>query len=192
MAFVPHRLEMFFDAELCPHYGWLFPESDTRVNVGLCVDAQRRSSRNVRDRFGAFLERHLGKRLAGARQVGDWRGHPILGTDWIEHVAPPGVLVVGEAARLVNVATGEGITNAIRSGMAAASAIARARPGTDPQAVAAGYTQLLRRRAGWGLLAGEVFCRVGATLVDAFTRVGSLTVASRLTHGVLATADEPA
>ena len=95
LSFVPHRLEMIFDAELAPQYGWLFPESDNRANIGLCIHRDRRRQRSIRDWFGSFLDRHFHQRLAGARQIGPWRGHPISTSVRIEHHAPPGVLVAG-------------------------------------------------------------------------------------------------
>src|SRR5262249_45843140 len=38
---VPFRsghVEMLFDPDLAPYYGWLFPESDTRVNIGITYE----------------------------------------------------------------------------------------------------------------------------------------------------------
>src|SRR5262244_95726 len=47
----PGRLDMIFDRRLAPLYGWMFPEAPTRVNIGICVDAQ--------DEYGRNVEHHL-------------------------------------------------------------------------------------------------------------------------------------
>ncbi|MBI5487537.1 MAG: NAD(P)/FAD-dependent oxidoreductase [Deltaproteobacteria bacterium] len=171
--FRPHVLEMFFDAELSPHYAWLFPESDDRVNVGLCVEADRHAGTPIREVFRRFLERHYATELAAARPLGEWRGHPMVVTDVVEHHAPAGVLLVGEACRLVNPATGEGISYAIESGLHAAGFVADALEyGGDPLAVAKRYERSLRWKLEPGLRGGELFRRWGVGLIDPLVRLG--------------------
>ena len=120
----PHTLDMIFDQEVAPLYGWMFPETNERVNIGICVDGQdesgEKSGKNLRSTFEGFLERHYGKRLAAARQVGKWKGHPIVYTTWIGNMTRPGALYLGEAARITHNATGEGIAQAMESGVFAA------------------------------------------------------------------------
>lgn len=167
IAIEPHLLEMYFDAGIAPHYGWLFPESDTRANVGICVDADRPDRGSVRALFARFLDRHFAGRLAGARLVGGWRGFPISVTATIRHHAPPGTLLAGEACRLANPATGEGIWYALRSGAIAADRVAWGlRTGADPAAVATAYQRRLRLVCGWSLRAGDLFRRFGMPLVE--------------------------
>ena len=36
--FRPHHVEMIFDRMLEPYYGWLFPETETRVNIGITYE----------------------------------------------------------------------------------------------------------------------------------------------------------
>jgi len=49
--FTPQQIEMIFDRNVAPLYGWLFPESDRRVNIGICIDGQdangQKTQRNV-------------------------------------------------------------------------------------------------------------------------------------------------
>ncbi|MBI4699701.1 MAG: geranylgeranyl reductase family protein [Deltaproteobacteria bacterium] len=128
VPFRPHVLELFYDRELLPHYGWLFPEAADRVNVGLCVAARGLGARSPQELLGRFLDRHLSERLRGAERLGPPRGRAIAAAG-----LPPaprrsdGVLFVGEAARLANPATGEGISFALASGELAARAIGLAR-----------------------------------------------------------------
>jgi geranylgeranyl reductase family protein len=175
IAFTPHVLEMYFDAEIAPHYGWLFPESDTRANVGLCADARRLAGRPVRDVFARFLDRHFAARCAGARLLGPWRGFPISVTAEIRHHAPPGTLLAGEACRLVNPATGEGISYATYSGALAARLVDEALGlGADPAAVARAYERRLRLRSEASLRAGEWFLRFGMPLVESAVHLGEV------------------
>ena len=128
-TFAPGQLEMIFDKDLAPLYGWLFPESNTRVNIGICVDGQdedgQKTTRNLRETFDRFLHKHYGEQLKTARQVGKLKGHPIVYTTWVGHVHSPGALFLGEAARITHNATGEGISQAMQSGVYAAEALSR-------------------------------------------------------------------
>ena len=108
-------VELFFDRELKPHYGWVFPESAGRVNVGLCF-APDKAKPNARQRFESFLERRLSQRLRGAQQIGGWIGHPVQVSSMPKQLTAPGVLRAGEAGWLADFATAEGIYHALVSG----------------------------------------------------------------------------
>jgi flavin-dependent dehydrogenase len=127
VAFEPGTIEMIFDRTLSPLYGWMFPESSSRVNIGITVDGGRigtaRELGNLRPVFAEFLQQHFDDRLRNARPVGRWCGHPIAYATWLRHGGAPGVLYVGEAVRLTNLATGEGISQAMQSGLFAADAL---------------------------------------------------------------------
>ncbi len=150
LEFTPRQIEMIFDRSVAPLYGWLFPETDRRVNIGICIDGQEedgRKRRHIRDVFARFLADHYGERLKGARQIGKLKGHPIVHTTWVGHCAEPGMLLLGEAARLTHNATGEGISQAMQSGLYAAEAIADVRAGrADEPAAWEAYTGKQRRR----------------------------------------------
>ena len=128
MPFLPNTLEMIFDKNLSPLYGWMFPETETRCNIGICMDGEgpdgRKTERNVREVFARFLEDHFRDRLRDARQIGKLKGHPISYTTWIRDLTAPGMLHLGEAARITHNATGEGIFQAMQSGLYAADALA--------------------------------------------------------------------
>ncbi len=158
----PDRMEMIYDRRLLPYYAWVFPESDRLVNIGLCHPG-RSGSLNLRGLFADILDDQLGARIRNARQVGALRGHPVSVASWIDRVAEPGALWVGEAARLVNPATCEGIYHAVASGLAASEAIARAASTrADVGLVGDHYLRTLRRRLGFGLAAGGAFRRIAA------------------------------
>ncbi len=108
-------VELFFDRELKPHYAWVFPETASRANVGLCFVPDK-AMPNARERFEAFLERRLAPRLRGAQQLGGWLGHPVNVSSFPRKLIAPGVLRAGEAGWLADFATAEGIYHALVSG----------------------------------------------------------------------------
>jgi flavin-dependent dehydrogenase len=122
VSFEPHHVEMVFDRMVSPCYGWLFPETPARVNIGICYE-DTDHSKNARALFSRFLEKHYKARLAGAHQIGDWKGHPISYSYDVGPLGSPGRLVIGEAGRMTHPATAEGIYQGMRSGMLAAEAL---------------------------------------------------------------------
>jgi len=122
VPFREHHVEMIFDRELRPLYGWLFPEGNGRVNIGIVYEDPRHE-KNARELFARFLDRQYKERLAGATQVGALKGHPIAYSYRIEGLTSPGRVVVGESGLLTHPATAEGISQGMRSGMMAAEAI---------------------------------------------------------------------
>jgi menaquinone-9 beta-reductase len=123
VPFRANHVEMVFDDAVLPYYGWLFPESERRVNIGICY-ADADHAKNARSLFAAFLDKHYTGRLAGATPIGEWKGHPISWSYKIDQLWSPGRLVIGEAGRMTHPATAEGIYQGMRSGMLAAEAIA--------------------------------------------------------------------
>lgn len=103
-----------------PGYGWVFPGEDGQANVGLGVGA--RGDR----RAGARAARDLSRFVAAAgldpsgieRTLGGWIKMGMVGTD----PARGRTILVGDAAGLVNSLQGEGISQALGSGRAAAEA----------------------------------------------------------------------
>jgi geranylgeranyl reductase family protein len=158
--FTPGQIEMIFDRNVSPLYGWLFPETERRVNIGICIDGQdsdgRKTRRNVRDVFRGFLADHYGARLARATQVGPFRGHPIVYTTWVGHCVTPGALHLGEAARVTHNATGEGISQAMQSGVFAADTVADVLSGRVSEEEAwKSYVWKHRKRFTLGFIAGH-------------------------------------
>lgn len=180
------RMEMIFDRRLLPCYAWVFPETDDRVNIGLCHPG-RSGSINLRTLFEEVLDDQFGPRIRAARRVGRLRGHPIAVTGWIDHVAAPGVLWVGEAARLVNAATGEGIYHALTSGTVAARRIAEAIAARrDPGDAGGAYAWSVRRELGIGLAAGAAFRRfLGGPGFRVLCRIGDNPLVRRVLARVL-------
>ncbi|MDJ0752982.1 MAG: geranylgeranyl reductase family protein [Ardenticatenaceae bacterium] len=117
------RFEFYFEGIPLPGYGWIFPLSETTANIGAGIfevrgRSRQQSAQAVLEQFIQLPKvKHM---LAHAKQVGPVRGFPIR-TDFAR--APTyaqNVLLVGEAAGLVNPLTGEGIDYALESGKMAA------------------------------------------------------------------------
>lgn len=109
-----------------PGYGWIFPGPDDRANVGLglATTADRRAGANAVRALPEFLQHLRALHLLDAPspsspRLGGWLKMGMVGTT----PAADRVLLVGDAAGLVNPMQGEGISQAMGSGRAAAEAI---------------------------------------------------------------------
>jgi geranylgeranyl reductase family protein len=115
--------------EAFPGYGWVFPAGSGRANVGLGIGvlADRSAARRATRDLAAFVEHarrlgvlgECGRTRPPTRPLGAWRKMGLVGTA----PARGRVLLVGDAAGLVNPLQGEGIAQAMDSGRAAAQAI---------------------------------------------------------------------
>ncbi|MCU1463627.1 MAG: geranylgeranyl reductase [Acidimicrobiales bacterium] len=112
-----------------PGYGWLFPGVGGRANVGLGLGvlSDRKAGARAAQDFDSFLEHlwrlgvvdaHLAPSSVRSR-LGGWLKMGMVGTT----PARGRVLLVGDAAGLVNPLQGEGISQAMQSGRAAAEAV---------------------------------------------------------------------
>ena len=108
--------EIVFGVDRQPSYAWSFDRGDGLSNIGygevLTPDRPPPSRRLLIER----LEQLLPGSTAGAT---DWRGHHLPLSSW--HWPHPGgrVLLVGDAAGLINPMTGEGIYTAVATGLIA-------------------------------------------------------------------------
>ena len=110
-----------------PGYGWMFPGPDGTANVGLGIGtrADRRAGAKAVRALPAYLEHlvHLGLLdrvpTPPTKKLGGWLKMGMVGTT----PAAGRVLLVGDAAGLVNPLQGEGIAQAMTSGRAAAEAV---------------------------------------------------------------------
>lgn len=149
-------VELFFDEPLRPHYGWIFPETSRRVNVGIVFDPNRDRG-NARARFDQFVGEKLGSRVKHATQLGRLVGHPVHVGWWPTDLVRHGTLVAGEAGQLVDSATAEGIFHGLSSGLHAARVggelLTR---GEEPTAERlAPYEWHVRKQLGWRMALGR-------------------------------------
>jgi geranylgeranyl reductase family protein len=121
------RYDFFFDSQLLPGYGWVFPVGAGRANVGVGILPVPWSTRRPTNRL---LEEFVARRsregtLRGAALAGPVKGYPLRIDYPATRSAGDNWVIVGEAAGLANPVTGEGIDLAIESGMIAAEILSR-------------------------------------------------------------------
>jgi flavin-dependent dehydrogenase len=114
------NFQLRFDGVPLPGYGWVFPVGKGVANVGVGF-LPRRRRRVAREVFDDFVRRAP---ISG-RQAGPVRGFPIRVDFLNSPTYGERVLLVGEAAGLVNPLTGEGIDYALESGLIAAQHLER-------------------------------------------------------------------
>ncbi|PRQ09994.1 NAD(P)/FAD-dependent oxidoreductase [Enhygromyxa salina] len=182
-----HTLEMIWDPLTLPYYGWLFPETSTRVNIGITYE-DGLDRKNARDLFDQFLDKHYAARLCGATQIGKWKGHPIVYTYRTGPLSSPGRVIVGEAGRMTHPATGEGISQAMRSGIYAAEAIAEVQAGaTSERAALARYERRCANSFLPSFWAGGLFRSVLRTpLLDYVVKAKNMPLVEAATARMLA------
>ena len=127
---LPHTVEFHFGAHFAPGYAWVFPLGDDSANVGVVVrtDRFKRRGASIEQLLREFIE---SKEMRSRRS--SWSNLDGVAT-WQLPLAVPrktqrafdGAVLAGDAARLVDALTGEGIHNAVVSGKLAADAVIRA------------------------------------------------------------------
>ena len=129
MSHLEGGVQCRFDGVPLPGYGWVFPLSATRANVGAGIFREGIAKwwmpETARAVFDAFIQTPaLRRMLDGATRDEPVKGFPIRVDFAHAPTFAERVAVVGEAAGLVNPVTGEGIDYALESGKMAARHIA--------------------------------------------------------------------
>jgi geranylgeranyl reductase family protein len=150
---------------LLPGYGWIFGVGDGTSNVGLGILDTSRAFRNVdyRQLLRRWLDSTRRVGISASRnphRAGARRALP-MGFNRTPHYSR-GLLLVGDAAALVNPFNGEGIAYAMESGEMAAEVIVQAidRPEQEHDRALAAYPQALDARYGGYYTLGRVFVQL--------------------------------
>ena len=126
---------MYFSEDSFPGYYWLFPTSATTANVGLgmVMETTPPSDGHLRTMLLELVERDpaLRSRLAGATIEGRVLGWPLSTYNHRAGLVDDGVMLVGDAAGLINPLNGEGIQYALLSGRWAGALAREALAGCD-------------------------------------------------------------
>lgn len=175
---------VWFEPGLLPGYAWCFPLAGSRANVGICLPRPPgspggRLAEAWRDALSAtFLDSLVGP---GAQLEGPVRSWPIpTGATTAGLVGAAGrVLYAGDAARVADPLSGEGVGQALETGIAAAEAILR-HGAAGPEAAASGYVsavrrKILREQRISAVIATAMSSPPGASAVVAATGTGRLT-----------------
>lgn len=152
------RLWVIFERDLLPGYAWVFPLPDGRANVGLAmVRGPGVTGKTLAAAWRGLLERPSLRRVLGPRATpeGPHRAWPIPSRLDPGRLAHGRVLFAGDAAGVVDPLTGEGIAQALETGMLAARAITHVpnppvghRSLFDPGSIATRYRTDVRRTLG--------------------------------------------
>jgi geranylgeranyl reductase family protein len=119
---------IWFDDDLYPGYGWMFPMASGLANVGVGVLSEtcHRFGLSIPQLFQAFIEklrsRHPG--CARIRLVGKPLGGVVKSYAAIDRNHFDGGVLIGDAGSFVDPMTGEGITQGMESALIAASTVA--------------------------------------------------------------------
>lgn len=149
---LPDRFNFYFEGVPLPGYAWAFPLSRSSANVGagfLRLPGSRgRRPATAQKALEEFLHHpRIAQMLEGARRVGPVKGFPLFVGFPAVPTQAPGLLVIGEAAGLVNPLTGEGVDSALESGKLAARHLVNMFAAGDlSPARLSEYGALLRRR----------------------------------------------
>lgn len=169
-------LELWRGNDLLPGYGWIFPLPGGLVNVGLgllntsphfgSVDCKRLLQdwvAGLPSEWGLVPERRIGKVRGGALPMGFSR----------KPVARPGLMLVGDAAGIVNPFNGEGIAYAMETGRTAAEVANEVASSGDPRGTRA-YAERLREAYEGYYILGRWFVRaIGhGVVMRSLTRYG--------------------
>jgi len=139
------RLWVLFEKDLLPGYAWVFPLPDGRANVGFGVlRSPDLNGKRLAAWWRDLLDRPTLREILGtnARPEGTHRAWPIPGALDEESLTHGPVLYVGDAAGAADPLTGEGIGQAIETGILAAEAIVR---GGDASEISARYRRGVHR-----------------------------------------------
>jgi len=121
------RTEIYFDKKYLPGYFWIFPLNDNVSNVGfgmLSEDVAQKKI-NIKKSFYDFIERSetLKEKFHAAQQEGGLMGCGLpLGSKWVK-MCGDNFILTGDAASLIDPASGSGIGNAVLSGKLAAQQV---------------------------------------------------------------------
>jgi geranylgeranyl reductase family protein len=123
-------IELHFLPEMLPGYFWIFPLPDGTVNVGVGIISSRVRQKkiNLREQMLHAIKTNpnIKDRFANATLVDKIQGWGLpMGMEQ-QPVSGNGYLLTGDAASLIDPFSGEGIGNALYSGMLAADALTKA------------------------------------------------------------------
>jgi geranylgeranyl reductase family protein len=157
------RQFILFERDLLPGYAWVFPLPDGRANVGFGVlRTAGVTGKKLKALWPDLLARPSMRKVLGpdAEPEDAHRAWPIPSSYDPNRLTDDRVLYVGDAASLVDPLTGEGIAEAIESGILAGRAIGA---GGAPATIAAAYRRAIAKSLGRDLRLARTLRHVFST-----------------------------
>jgi geranylgeranyl reductase family protein len=125
-----NSIELIFLKEILPGYLWIFPMPNGRANVGIGMLSSEVSTRkvNLREVMDRMIKEHpmLRDRFADARPLETVKGHGLPLGSKKRKLSSDRVILIGDAASMIDPMSGEGVGNAMRCGRVAASTLIKA------------------------------------------------------------------
>ncbi len=122
-----HFIELHFLSEVLPGYFWIFPlpNGTTNVGIGMMCDRIRKKKINLREVMLTAIKTNpnISNRFSNAKLLDKIRGWGLPMCMKRQPLSGDNFLLTGDAAGIIDPFTGEGIGNALYSGMLAAFAI---------------------------------------------------------------------
>lgn len=126
-------------------YAWIFPKGESSANVGLGVIALKSDGRNARQYLDAYMAHYFPQGAVTGLTVGG-----VIVATTVKRTVTDGVMLVGDAAHMINPLSGAGIVNAMKAGRIAARHAAAAIAEGDTSA-----GRLQRYHDEWMALLGD-------------------------------------
>jgi len=148
-----HLLSLYFIKEVLPGYLWVFPDAGRGYNVGLGMfsgdlPGRKESMKGLLERI---LREHplLAPRFSQAKKISPVQARGLAISSTLDNLSGERFVLLGDAARLVDPFTGEGIGEAMASAESAAQVIAACFRSGDFSALAfSEYDRRIHRRMG--------------------------------------------
>jgi len=122
-----HYVELHFLPEILPGYFWIFPLPNgvTNVGIGMMSDRIRKKKINLREEMLNAIKTNsnISHRFSNAKLLDKIQGWGLPMCMKRQPLSGDNFLLTGDAAAMIDPFTGEGIGNALYSGMLAAFAI---------------------------------------------------------------------
>jgi geranylgeranyl reductase family protein len=162
---IESHLELRDGDSLLPGYGWIFPMGEGRINVGVGILStykgwQKVNNAHLMDAYMRSLPREWGlPDISSLREGGQLKGWRLPMGLGVKHPWRPGIIAAGDAAGVVNPFNGEGISEAVESGVLAAEAAVEALGSRGPSDFTA-YERALDELWGPYYRLGRTFVRL--------------------------------
>lgn len=149
-----HFIELHFLPEMLPGYLWIFPLPGGRANVGVGILSEtiREKKINLREQMLSAIRNNpqIAPRFANAKLIDKIQGWGLPLAMERQPLSGNNFILCGDAACLIDPFSGEGIGNALYSGMLAAMAIKEAVQANDFSGLflKTAYDDVLYKRLG--------------------------------------------
>lgn len=125
---IKNSIEIHYDKNMIPGYGWLFPVGKKRANVGVGIFTRFKNNHGIKKMFEGFINENpfVSVKLKDAEmEPGSLKGWPLPLGSFPGKRGCKNLLLAGDAGSFVDPLNGEGIYYALKTGQYAAESIDR-------------------------------------------------------------------